>query len=160
MRLKTTNGTSEKLCIEQIVDSLIDKSRMRSIREILSLPLPIPTTYADPSDPTKYRSTIDLDSPRCEPWLFSETVYMPLSLYFSAALFKKEPTVSFDECTHNFSHEELAQIIDVDEMGCSTDIYDHLVHIHRKHLWSPTRVYFINCDDDQYSVQSAPRNPG
>lgn len=101
---------------------------------------------------------MSFDSPEYKAWINSGTIEMPLRDFLSTALSKKEPEVFFEECVHDFSNSDLAQIINVDEMGYSSNLNEALVH--KKHLWSPTRVYFIYDDDGRYCIQSAPRNPG
>ncbi len=100
---------------------------------------------------------MSFNSPEYKAWLYSGTIEMPLRDFLSTALSKKEPEVFFEECVHDFSNSDLAQIINVDELGYSSNLDETLVH--KKHLWSPTRVYFIYDDDGRYCIQSAPRNP-
>ncbi|UUC21712.1 hypothetical protein NOV18_08640 [Pseudomonas asiatica] len=101
---------------------------------------------------------MSFNSPEYKAWLYSGTIEMPLRDFLSTALSKREPDIIFEQCIHDFSSSELAEIINVDELGYSPNLDEMLVH--KKHLWSPTRVYFIYDDDGRYCIQSAPRNPG
>ena len=97
------------------------------------------------------------DSPGYKAWLYSGTVEITLREHLFLVLLSQEPGVSFDECVHDFTDVELAQVINVNEGGYSLNLDDGLTH--KKHLWSPMRVYFVCDDDGRCHVQSAPRNP-
>lgn len=97
------------------------------------------------------------DSPGYKAWLYSGTVEMSLREHLCQVLSKHEPGVDFDECAHDFTDKELEEVINVDELGYSLNLDDTLVH--KKHLWSAMRVYFVCDDDSRYHIKSAPRNP-
>jgi hypothetical protein len=119
-----------------------------------------PQSYNNPSaiDLTTNSETSMFDSRGYEAWLYSGTVVMPLREYLAQVLSQHEPGVIFEECVHDFTDDELAQVINIDDSGYSTNLDDELVHT--RHLWSPMRVYFVCDDDGRCHVQSAPRNPG
>ena len=98
------------------------------------------------------------NSPEYKAWLYSGTVKFSLREHLCQVLSSREPGVSFDECVHDFTDVELAQVINVDDSGYSLDLNDDLVRT--KYMWSPMRVYFVCDDDGRGHVQSAPRNPG
>ena len=97
------------------------------------------------------------DSPEYLAWLYSGTEVMSLRDHLRAVLSDSEPGVAFGECAHDFTDDELEQVINVDDDGYSLNLDDKLVHT--RHLWSASRVYFVCDDDGRYHVQSAPRNP-
>lgn len=97
------------------------------------------------------------DSPGYKAWIYSGTVEMSLREHLCAVLSDSEPGVVFEECVHDFTGDQLAQVINVDDDGYSLNLDDKLVHT--RHLWSASRVYFVCDDDGRYHVQSAPRNP-
>lgn len=98
------------------------------------------------------------DSPEYKAWLYSGTVEMSLREHLRAVLSDSEPGVTFEACVHNFTDDELGQVINVDDLNYSLNLNDEFVHA--RHLWSPTRVYFVCDDDGRHHIQSAPRNPG
>lgn len=89
-------------------------------------------------------------------WIY-DGVDMSIRDYFAAAIAKQEPGVRFDDCVHDFAASELDEIANADSVTAFRSKDDSFVY--KRHVWSPTRVYFI-CQDGRQQVQSRPRNPG
>lgn len=88
-------------------------------------------------------------------WLY-DGVDMSIRDYFASAIAKREPGVTFDDCDHDFTSDELEELVNASSVSlfrCENDSW-----IYKRHVWSPARVYFI-IDDGRQQVRSKPRNP-
>jgi len=88
-------------------------------------------------------------------WIY-DGVDMSIRDYFAHAISKREPGVTFDDCVHDFAAGELDEIANASSVTVFRSEDDSFVY--KRHVWSPTRVYFI-CNDGRQQVQSRPRNP-
>lgn len=88
-------------------------------------------------------------------WIY-DGVDMSIRDYFAAAIAKQEPGVRFDDCVHDFSAGELNEVVNASRVTAFRSKDDSFVY--KRHVWSPTRVYFI-CQDGTQQVQSRPRSP-
>lgn len=88
-------------------------------------------------------------------WIYDGTD-MSIRDYFAHAISKKEPGVTFDDCVNDFAAGELDEIANASSVTAFRSKDDSFVY--KRHVWSPTRVYFI-CEDGRQQVQSRPRHP-
>jgi hypothetical protein len=89
-------------------------------------------------------------------WIY-DGVDMSLRDYFAAAIAKQESGVTFDDCVHDFTGDELNEIVNASYVSAFRSKDDSWIY--KRQVWSPARVYFI-CQDGTQQVQSRPRNPG
>jgi len=89
-------------------------------------------------------------------WIY-DGVDMSIRDYFAKAIAKQEPGVTFDDCVHDFAAGELDQTVNASSVTAFRADADRFAY--ERHVWSPTRVYFI-CADGTQQVQSRPRHPG
>ena len=88
-------------------------------------------------------------------WIY-DGVDMSLRDYFPHAIAKREPGMSFEDCAHDFTADELAEVVNASSVSAFRTSDDSWVY--KRQVWSPNRVYFI-CQDGTQQVQSRPRNP-
>lgn len=88
-------------------------------------------------------------------WLY-DGVDMSIRDYFASAIAKREPGVTFDDCDHDFTSDELAEVVNASSVSIFRSNDD--IWVYKRQVWSPNRVYFV-CNDGRQQVQSRPRNP-
>ena len=88
-------------------------------------------------------------------WIY-DGLDMSIRDYFAAAIAKQEPSVTFDDCVHDFIGYELKEIANVSDVTAFRSKDDPWIY--RRQIWSPSRVYFI-CEGGRQQVQSRPLNP-